>query len=106
MKITLPSTMGSIAAIIAGTAVKRDELVGTDGVQQIIRNQDRAKEAKAQVRQSARRAASALVALGQRQIVLAHIQPRWLRAVVELKLDAGEDVTFEDVAELRKRGPK
>jgi len=105
MKINLPSTMGAMAALIAGTTVKRDELVGTEGVQRIIRDQDRVKSAKAQVRQSTRRAANALVSLGQRQLVLAHLQPRWLRQMVEAKLGAGEDVTFEDVTELRKAGP-
>lgn len=62
--------------------------------------------AKEQRRQIARADHNDLVATSQRQIVLGHIHPRWLRADVEALLDAGQDVVTSDIEEMRKAGPR
>lgn len=80
------------------------ELVGTKGVERIARDQAAVAERKKALRQSARRATNALAKIGQNQVVLGHIQPRWLRAKVEQLLDAGEEVSFERLAELKAAG--
>jgi hypothetical protein len=47
-----------------------------------------------------------LVEASQRQIVLGHIHPRWLRTDVEAALDRGEDVDAAMIERMRALGPK
>lgn len=47
-----------------------------------------------------------LVVTSQRQIVLGHIHPRWLRKAVETMLDYGQDVTQADIDAMRAEGPR
>jgi hypothetical protein len=102
-------TAASVAALTKELPKGRTEgvtvLEGTQGVEQIARDQKLAKASRGVIKASARRAAEALVALSHTQIVLTHLQPRWLRAEVERRLDAGEDVDTDKIAELRALGP-
>lgn len=106
----------SALAIAAGTAMHKaaeealqrgeyTELKGTAGLGQVIREQNAVSERKAALRRSATAATKALVKISQKQIVLGHIQPRWLRKAAEAMLDNGEEVTAERLAELRTFGP-
>lgn len=96
----------SSAAVLLSHDARQHELMGTAAVSQIAKDQMNVQEVKAQLRQSTKKAANALVKLGQGQMVLGHLQPRWLRREVERLLDLGEEVSFEDVAAIRARGPK
>ena len=97
-------TAASTIALMGHQAGKTDELVGTAGVAQIAKDQLGAKETKAKLRQSAKAATNALVSLGQQQLVLNHLQPRWLRGLVTQLLDAGEEVGFDLLDQLREAG--
>lgn len=101
-------TASSVAALTKELPKSQVEGVtvvdGIAGVAQIAKDQAAAKQSRAMVKGSARRATEALVALSHTQIVLAHLQPRWLRAEVERRLDAGEDVDTGTLVELRKGG--
>lgn len=68
----------------------------------IIRSGDRV--TRGQKKRLGRAAYDDLVDLGQRTIVLGHIHPRWLRAEVERRLDAGENMNAERVEQLRALG--
>lgn len=82
---------------------KDDELVGTSGMAKIANEQAKAKLVRGQRKRSAKAAADHLA--GYQGIILGHIHPRWLRDAVAARLDLGNPVTEQDVAELRARGP-
>lgn len=96
-------TASSTVALLSGDA-KTHELMGTQAVSKIAKDQAAVTEHRKALRQTARRATNALVKLGQDQIVLGHIQPRWLRAQVTRLLDFDEEVTPELLTQLREAG--
>lgn len=96
--------LAAVSAVAMTLSKLADELVGTKGVDKIAADQRRATQAKRQVKVSRRAAANALVEVSQEQLVLGYIHPRWLRAEVERLMDAGQDVTREDVDRMRKEG--
>lgn len=81
------------------------ELAGTEGVTQIAKDQARTAQAKARLRQSAKRVTAELVELSENTIILGHIHPRWLRAAVDQALSAGEIVDTDWIEQRRRRGP-
>jgi hypothetical protein len=95
------------ASLLAAAAARRD-----DGLQ-VIENRGQAmpkgaaravRPPRAHRRASAAAASRELMGVQQGHIILGHIHPRWLRAEVEAKLDAGEDVDMTWIAERRARG--
>lgn len=95
-----------VAAVAMTPAKVADELYGTKGVDKIAADQKRAAQAKRQMKVTRRAAADALVEISREQLVLGYIHPRWLRAEVERLMNAGQDVTREDVERMRKDGPR
>lgn len=105
IRVDTAASMGAMVQAMKGhQAGKTDDLVGTRGVEQIAENQARAKAMRGNLKRSARKAAAALTRMGQNTIVLNHIQPRWLRAEIERRLDAGETIDEERVEQLRAIG--
>lgn len=104
-KSILQAMLCAAAGVAMTPAKVADELVGTKGVDKIAADQRRAAQAKRQMKISRRNAANALVEVSQEQLVLGYIHPRWLRTEVERLMDAGQDVTREDVDRMRKEGP-
>lgn len=98
-------TAAASAALLTGRHMGENgpELIGTRAVDKIAQDQRDVLAAKKAMNRSVRRATNALVQIGQKQIVLGHIHPRWLRKEVEQLLDLGVEVDQSVIDVIRAR---